>query len=663
MSFDVSILKSVLKITFETNMLFLKQEFPHLYERFVDYEPENYGLEMDPSGHLNLAGNGHFMYQGDPKETAQIQAERFFQNPSQSIYKVNPFGQDNPIGFKHLGFLTDIATQGEKALAEVNAKNEPYKSLGRFTFLSVIGIGLGYHLEHIAKQDIDHLYIYEPNNDLFYSSLFTLNWEWIVSQFKKDNKSITLLIGNTKERYMEGYQQLLFKFGAFKSGCIAIFNHYQSDTAKKVADYVIKNGRVLYSGFGFMEDEIMSLEHTYQNIHNKVNFLTQIKEEECKDNIPVFICGSGPSLDDSIEYIIEHKDKAIIVSCGSSIMALLKYGVVPDIHFEVERTKPTYDWLLGVDDVEVLKSVNFIGMNNIYPDVMGLFKNSFLFLKPNDAATALVKKAYGNYVELFATNPTVVNGAVAFLNQMKAGDTYLFGCDFGYKDPNKHHSTNTAYYGEFEGVYDKEFATDFVRKGNFCEQVYTTATFDNTRTAIEYSIRHHVNTDGDKKVYNCSDGVYVEGAIPLQPSEIELSTEVDAEHFYQQLLGLTLDELQPEPWEQAMTTELKNIIKFLDTAIIDERLLDIDLTPQQLISVFETVNHKLMSFETLDIIGLRLIRGSISYVQTSIIGYAYLIGDTPECRAFIKESIKTMFDYFIEMKQILVQKSEAVGVK
>ena len=104
-------------------MLFLKQEFPHLYERFVDYEPENYGLEMDPSGHLNLAGNGHFMYQGDPKETAQIQAERFFQNPSQSIYKVNPFGQDNPIGFKHLGFLTDIATQGEKALAEVNAKN------------------------------------------------------------------------------------------------------------------------------------------------------------------------------------------------------------------------------------------------------------------------------------------------------------------------------------------------------------------------------------------------------------------------------------------------------------------------------------------------------------------------------------------------------------
>ena len=333
MTLDKNLLKNILKLTFETNIQFFKESFPHFYEKFKNYEPKEYGLELDENNNLNIACNGHFIYQKDPKITVSEQTLDFLKNPVRSIYRISPVNEENmakenPMGFRHLDYLSQVARLGCEYEAKALSEDIHTNSLGRFPFLSVIGVGLGYHLEQLASENIDHLYIYEPNDDLFYSSLFTLNWKWIVEQFQKSNKSITILVGVTKEKYFEGFQKLFFKFGIFKSGCLSFFKHYQSETSDEIVEYIMKNGKTLYSGFGFTEDELISLKHTYQNIKNERKFLvegTSLLEQ--KLDMPVFICGSGPSLDDAHEIIKENQDKAIIVSCGSSLMALKKYGI------------------------------------------------------------------------------------------------------------------------------------------------------------------------------------------------------------------------------------------------------------------------------------------------------------------------------------------------
>ncbi|MBE0363738.1 hypothetical protein PULV_a1225 [Pseudoalteromonas ulvae UL12] len=671
MSLDKALLKNILTLTFDTNMHFLKEQFPHLFEKFVNYEPKEYGLELDENNHLNIACNGHFIYAGNPKETVIEQTQCFIKNPIRNIYRITPMSDEekernNPIGFKHLDYLTDVARLGAKYEGKALFEDLHTIPIGRFPFLAVIGVGLGYHLEQLAEQNIDHIYIYEPNEDLFYSSLFTLNWRWLVERFQGVNKSITILVGANKESFFEGFQKLFFRFGIFKSGCLSFYKHYESETSGEIVDYILKNGRVLYSGFGFTEDEILSLKHTYENIAKQHAFLkagTQLMAN--KIDAPIFICGSGPSLDDDFEIIKENKDKAIIVSCGSSLMALKKYGIKPDIHFEVERTGPVLDWLLAIDDKEYLSDITFIGMNTVYPPVMDLFKETILFLKPNDAASDMVRVTYEHDLSIiYATNPTVVNGALGFFNHVKSNDIYMFGCDFGYIDPNKHHSDKTGYFDAFKETAVVQTQKD-QREANFGGVVYTDSTLDSARHAAEYTLRHHVSENDNKTVYNCSNGVKVVGTTALHSNEIVLEKQVDKAEFVQFLKSNSSDSsLDKETWQREIALRIGTIINIIDETMIKPEYLEIDFEPKDIIDIFDTVHQRLMSLDgTKDIVAIRVLNGSVTYMETTVLGYVYLIGNNTYCKSFLKEAFAVMFEYYGVLRTLLLEAAQEMGAK
>lgn len=49
------------------------------------------------------------------------------------------------------------------------------------------------------------------------------------------------------------------------------------------------------------------------------------------ENIPVVICGAGPSLENAIADLKQAYDKCLIIACGSAIASLTKLGIVPHI--------------------------------------------------------------------------------------------------------------------------------------------------------------------------------------------------------------------------------------------------------------------------------------------------------------------------------------------
>src|SRR5690606_10036454 len=97
--------------------------------------------------------------------------------------------------------------------------------------------------------------------------------------------------------------------------------------------------------------------HTYGNFTDGAGVLRQGfgLQRHAFQQLPVFIVGNGPSLDQCFDYLHQYKDQVVIISCGTALKALHKHGIKPDFHAELEQNRATYEWVSQVDDPEYLK--------------------------------------------------------------------------------------------------------------------------------------------------------------------------------------------------------------------------------------------------------------------------------------------------------------------
>ncbi|WP_199608983.1 motility associated factor glycosyltransferase family protein [Flocculibacter collagenilyticus] len=654
-----NILRNILTITFQKNLIFFKDQFPHFYEKFKDYRPEKFGLELDESGALNIGGPTGWVYSEDPKEVSLQQAKDFLEQPVRSLYRLpalttEQVDEQNPLGFIHMNYLREVAVLGRAHM--ITSSDGEFEHVGRYPFMSLIGVGLGYHLTELMRVNIDHLYLYEPNEDIFFASMHTFDYESFVSHFQESGGSVTILVNPNVDKYIDGFLKLLHKFGQFKAGILPIYKHYDSEKTDDALGRYFKNLSYVYGGFGFTEDEFISLSHTSQNIKAKRNYIQEGATLKLGDDIPVFICGAGPSLDNDIDFIKENQDKAIVFSCGSSLAALHKAGIVPDYHIEIERTEPVYDWLKLIDDKEYLSKITMVAMQTVFPKAIDVFGDNIIFLKPNDGGTDLLRVTYGDELkiaQIYSTNPTVVNGAYGFSDYIGCGDTYFFGADMGYKDPSKHHSKNTGYYSKFKDLFE-DFDTSVTRDANFGEdKVYSNHTFDWARSAIEFRLRNHLREE--KQVFNCSDGAKINGAEPLHAEEIVLENVLDKAAIKDELKSMCVENpFDIEKWNESLAIRGAFSVKMFDD-LFDKRYMEADFDSNQIIDILSEQHKKLFSYNgTKEIFTLRLLKGSMTYMQTCILGLIYCIKTEQERRIFIKAALKVYMAYMTELKEMFI---------
>ncbi|MFL9598655.1 6-hydroxymethylpterin diphosphokinase MptE-like protein, partial [Aeromonas veronii] len=89
-------------------------------------------------------------------------------------------------------------------------------------------------------------------------------------------------------------------------------------------------------GWGFFDDNIYALAHSHTHLQDGIPFLKRWRNSSTFEQVPVFVVGNGPSLDQSIEFIRQHQQQAIIIACGTAVSALYKTGIKPDIYVAVE---------------------------------------------------------------------------------------------------------------------------------------------------------------------------------------------------------------------------------------------------------------------------------------------------------------------------------------
>lgn len=630
----------VLRATFINNMAVLKKFLPDIYEFYKEYSPQKVKLTFDENGFLNLVSNGNLIYQDDPIKSSNKQLAAFLKNPRNITYQVSKDGNGK---FEHERVLKSIVARRADDIGysyqSVLHENE------QIDFIAFMGTGLGYHLQSLfEKHAIRYAFIFEPDPDCFYCTLHSVDISNMITGCFQRGGQLTLQVGGNASSFVNEIAKIFKRQGYFNVAKMYLYRHYYSEQTDAAFQKVHDLAYRYVSGWGFFEDEVISLTHTLSNISTcKFPSILRRAKDFSRDT-PVFIVGNGPSLDENLAFLKKNQDNAVIFSCGTALKPLLDYGIMPDYHAETERTAALYDWVDKVGHKEKLKQINLITLNTVYPEILKLFKQAHLILKHDDAGSEFISQFISNKYSLITyCNPTVTNTATSATIAMGFKNMYLLGVDYGYKSEAYHHSKGSLYFDTDAVQHTKEMKGDFQVAGNFVDKVYTTQFFDNSRMMLELLLQENT----DVTCVNCSDGAKIGLTQTMKTEDLPLFSEIKDKHmFIEQVLVDSFDNkdyllLKPEKKFESLLPVFK---KYIDTLVS----LSKDAKSRVDLAGSFTAQYKfLINFhgDTTKKLFHRFMHGSLTYLQSNIMSNAHLYADPLKQEEYIQFCLSTMNEH------------------
>lgn len=640
--FQIDIQTKLLKSTFIKNMAFFQQHMPEIYQLYSNFQPEKVKLTFDANSEVNIVTNGNLMYANSPKAESIKQVDAYFKKPRQFASSVA--FSENPT-YEHerqLKKLSDkrVAQLGEKHLAS------PEGTLKQLDLISMIGVGLGYHVEELMQRtQIRHLYIWEPDKEVFYCAMHTLDFQAVYTHCLKHSGALTIKIGGNENQFVNEIYTLLHQHGVFYMSRLFMYRHYHSEETDNGFKTLSQLCHRLLGGLGFFEDEIMSISHTLTAVKHKFPLL---KAPALFNNnlseMPVFIIGNGPSLDLHLEFIKNNQENAIIFTCGTALKAVLDAGIIPDFHVEMERQAATYEWIDNVGHKDKLKMITILALNTVYSEIYSLFKDAYIVGKPRDGGMDFLYEYIdvNDFPGAFACNPTVSNAATAFVVRLGFKKMHLFGVDYGFKDETKHHASGSLHNKKDYHGYKARVASAFSVKGNFCDEVLTTQTLDMSRASLEMLLEAYSSVE----CYNYSDGAFIQLSHPTKIEDINpLAAIVKKKEGLATLLG---DAFSDDIYGDKDFTKLFEKKLFIFKQIIDElrkscKTNDIDRVQLSLLFSEQYSYIKQFQHNPEYELYFRFLNGTLNYFQTSIMSHVYYYEEVKAQKAYIKWAL-TQFD-------------------
>jgi len=632
-----------LEALFRKNMLFFQKQDECLYRSATAYKLKRLSLRLDVKGYINLVNmdTNSPVYPCDPSVYAQNQVDKFFiDRPNITISTAMP--SEKRDDYPYTKFLHEY----KELYLEVKPTKFP-KPQGVSDALFMFGGGLYLQLQFLLnKLDVKNLTILETDFDAFYCSMHVIDWSEIYRYFDRPDYSLNIMFMKTNDENFEDISSHILNKGLHNFSKIDFYYHYKNPEL----DYVAQNIKAYcvwtVGRLGFFEDERIGLVHTIKNIYNSAGKLPLKKPTKSVGEKAVLIIGNGPSLDGLITFIKTNIDRFVVISCGSSIGALMKHGIEPDIHLEQERMSVTKTALLTATTEEYRNKLRFIGLSPCYPDVFDMFKRSYIAPKSNDLGVELIKQSGGKQVHVLENcNPLVSNFGLSIAIDLGFKNIYLAGVDCGMVDVNHHHSKSSNLYYNDSGETTQTYSKEATVKGNFRQTVYTTDLFKSSKKSLEAKISSVRNIN----VFNLSDGAFINGTTPLKVDDacqLDVKQVKNKDEFIDRLLeqffaknvvsNNALDEAVKKFQEEA-SNFFKEIRPFFNVLLMNEIELKQNFNKVEAL-LFHVYKHNMALY--------RLFNGSLRGVMLNVMHDRKVLSDDVYAQYIpkIQEKINTFLD-------------------
>ena len=235
------------------------------------------------------------------------------------------------------------------------------------------------------------------------------------------------------------------------------------------------------NNMGYQVDEYNMLANTSANFNSLKHkiFLSPFSEKDTIKDLPVVITGSGPSLDTLIPFLVENRDKFILVSGGSSISTLLDAGIKPDIHAQLERSEHQFKLHSELSQKYDLSDILLIASSTVPERHQSLFDRIIYFFRPALSPLALYASNDGEILN--AEGPDTINSAVASISALGFKRIALFGVDCGSSSKSSIRSK-----GAFGGYIPRKL--NKVERGCKGVSIFTNHRLQTVRNAVNWSL-------------------------------------------------------------------------------------------------------------------------------------------------------------------------------
>ena len=465
---------------------------------------------------VDLSVDGKPVYGRDARSCAAEQVDDFMKKPLRfHMERLDLSGVVTPVGRRLMQNL-EKTFLGESAL-EMNT--HPSDSP---TFLIVFGMGLGYHLEELTRRTRARwLILIEPMLPFFEPAFDSVDWGDLLDRYKARGGDIFVIAETDPQRIVAAIATYMSKFGIPYADGSWVFTHYSFWSFAEARNRLHEAVEFSFTNRGFFEDELIMMRNAIENFAAH-DFRLLDGRPRLQRRETAAIVGAGPSLDTCIDAIKRYRERLILFSGGTALRALLRNGIVPDFHCELENVPGVYDVLTETVKVGDLSRMTLIASATVDPRVPPLFGDTIFYFRDSISSTRILG---GRHRIIDGTSPTCVNLALNSAVVMGFTEFVLFGADCGTRPGSLRHASGTVYseVGVFESGNVEQGPVTQV-EGNFGGIVNTESTYDWCRRMLSAAIKHY-----RLNAQNCSDGALIQGARPRVPSSLEITTPI-ADH-------------------------------------------------------------------------------------------------------------------------------------
>lgn len=294
---------------------------------------------------------------------------------------------------------------------------------------------------------------------------------------------------------------------------------------------------------------------------------------------PFILVGAGPSLDESIDFLKEVQDKAIIVCSNSPFRKLLNAGIRPHLVVTADPMEPT---LAGFQNISVEHDVPLACPFSAFPEIVKLFSGRIITWSTFNPIADYVKNFCGIGEGTKILEKGTVSGCVLDISKLfGCKNVYFVGQDMCIRDDGRYYSDDTSYSDS--GAHFASSDKGQRLPGNTQDSVLVEGRLFVYLKTFEQFIKDSENVD----YYNLArTGVRIEGAPYM---EIEKASELiksSNPHGFASELNIQLENQAPTP---DLNILLKAIRSYTETIL--ENALSAALKTELLPTKFQGTNY------------------------------------------------------------------------
>jgi hypothetical protein len=491
----------------KNNLEMFKTRHPAHYQMLMKFEPRT-ELVFDEDGNPDVSFDGQLFYSNDAQKFAEDQLEEFWENPLR-VY-LSPPEPDILDDYAGKSISNMLAYGVEQ---ELTYQHTPLDA-DAFTVI-IMGVGLGFHIDEIIeKTNCRAVTIVDINEEFLYHSLDVYDWVKLDEVITSREGWLRFAIDKSP-KILSDYMRLFVR-GSNTAGLdgLTVYQHQNNPIFEQARATFFQEINLIMTSLGFFYDETLMLKNCHANFYGGESKYYKRPSEALPGDFPVFVVGSGPSLDACLPIIKANSDRAFIISAGTSLRPLVVNGITPDMHLEQENLNVN----LTVSQVAAdhdLSKVLYIAASTVEPKATRHFDRVIYYSRISLSPYPI----YFNDKETCLEHPhnTVVNASFSFVQELGFKEFYFFGVDCGTVDATRHHSKDAYQYTEGALHVDQEFKFPVTSNfgGDFLTSFGLQESLDHLVEAISLKSR-------GRSYINCSDGAYISGTLPLLPEKVDL---------------------------------------------------------------------------------------------------------------------------------------------